>query len=44
MREEVSLNIEKISKNIYYPPAHCTPPPPSKSLKITMKYQAKLTL
>lgn len=43
MREEVSLNIEKISKNIYYPPAHCTPPP-SKSLKITMKYQAKLTL
>lgn len=26
MREEVSLNIEKISKNIYYPPAHCTPP------------------
>lgn len=42
MREEVSLNIEKISKNIYYPPAHCTPP--SKSLKITMKYQAKLTL
>lgn len=26
MREEVSLNIEKISKNIYYPPAHRTPP------------------